>query len=122
MLSLEGFPVSPTPLFLLTIVSILVEVAQRCYRCPEAPEGVHPGQRNRIGEGEWGQLQVQVHPAHLSGVALHFSLHVEGGAHQNIISSGKNEILMFDFDVEKRDSINSRKTYPSPFRSVTARE
>lgn len=110
--------------FLPTIVSILVEVAQRCYCRPEAPEGVCAGQQNRIGEGEWGQLQVQVDPAHLSGIALHFSLHVEGGTHQNIVSPGKMSQSFQCSAGGHENSINLRtsSTYPSPFRSVTAKE
>lgn len=84
----EECPPPPQPPSMPTIVSILVEVAQRCDGCPEAAEGVCAGQQDGIGEGEWGQLQVEVDPAHLPGIALHLSLHVEGGAHQDIVRPG----------------------------------
>lgn len=69
-----------------TIVSILVDVPQRCYRRAKTSEGVCAVKGDRTGESERGCLQVQVHPAHFSGLALHFSLHVQGGSDQHIVS------------------------------------
>lgn len=69
-----------------TIVSILVDVSQRRYSRAKAAEYVRAGEGHRTSECQRGCLQVQVDPAHLSGLALHFSLHVEGRSHQHIIS------------------------------------
>lgn len=66
----------------------MVDVSQGCDSRAEASEGVCASKGNRIGEHERGFLQVQVHPAHLSGFALHFSLHVEGRSNQHVIRSG----------------------------------
>lgn len=68
-----------------TIVSILVDVSQRRYSRAEAAEYVRAGEGHRTGERQRGRLQVQVDSAHLSGLALHFSLHVEGRSHQHVI-------------------------------------
>lgn len=108
-----------------TIVSILVDVSQGCYRRAEAPEGVCASEGNRFGESERGHLQVQVHPPHLSGFALHLSLHVEGRSNQHIVGPGDIS-CSFNAMKDRREhvSIVTRTfcTYPSPFRSVTATE
>lgn len=72
----------------LTVVSVLVDVSQRGDGRAEAAEGVSAGEGDAPGEGERGRLQVQVHPAHLSGFALHLPLHVEGCAHQHVVRPG----------------------------------
>lgn len=83
-----------------TIVSILVDVSQGCYSRAEAPKGVCAGEGNRFGESERGHLQVQVHPPHFSGFALHLSLHVEGSSNQHVVGPG-NKICSFNAQGKK---------------------
>lgn len=71
-----------------TIVSILVDVPQGRYGCAKTSEDVCAGEGNRTGECERCNLQVQVNPPHLPGLALHLSLHVEGCSNQHIVHPG----------------------------------